>query len=83
MQVNTEVENTRKKRRFAPKIRALALLVFALCWAVVLCLGLLFAILQDRSLPLPQKLQMQLADQINAKIAPREMRFEAAEFALV
>ena len=58
-------QDTKAPPRRRPVSR-LAVAVYTLCWSVLLCFGLLVAIMQDRTLPVPELLRVKLSQVLNA-----------------
>ena len=60
----------------------LAVVICTLCWSVLLCFGLLVAIMQDRMLPVPEPLREKLTQVLNADRTLPIVRFSRAELGL-
>jgi len=60
----------------------LAVVIYTLCWSVLLCFGLLVAIMQDRMLPVPEPLREKLTQVLNADRTLPIVRFSRAELGL-
>ena len=58
-------QDTKAPPRRRPVSR-LAVAIYTLCWSVLLCFGLLVAIMQDRMLPVPELLRVKLSQVLNA-----------------
>ena len=60
----------------------LALAFYALCWSALLCFGILVAIMQDRTLPVPEPLRVKLSQILNGNPSLPIVRFGRAEVGL-
>ena len=60
----------------------LALAFYALCWSALLCFGILVAIMQDRTLPVPEPLRAKLSQILNGNPSLPIVRFGRAEVGL-
>jgi len=60
----------------------LALAIYTLCLSVLLCFGILVAILQDRMLPVPEPLRVKLSQLLNANPSLPIVRFGRVELGL-
>ena len=68
-----------------PKRRLMSRMVLAfyvLIWSILLCFALLVAVMQDRTLPLPESLQTRLQAELNARINLPDITFDRAYIAL-
>ena len=68
-----------------PKRRPMSRMVLAfsaLIWSVLLCFGLLVAVMQDRTLPLPESLQTRLQVELNTRLNLPDITFDRADIAL-
>ena len=60
----------------------LALAFYTLCWSALLCFGILVAIMQDRTLPVPEPLRVKLSQILNGNPSLPIVRFGSAEVGL-
>ena len=60
----------------------LALAFYTLCWSALFCFGVLVAIMQDRTLPVPEPLRVKLSQILNANPSLPIVRFGRAEVGL-
>ena len=60
----------------------LTLAVYTLCWSALLCFGILVAIMQDRTLRVPETLRVKLAQILNGNPSLPIVRFGRAEVGL-
>ena len=60
----------------------LALAFYTLCWSALLCFGILVAIMQDRTLPVPEPLRVKLSQILNGNSSLPIVRFGRAEVGL-
>ena len=60
----------------------LALAFYTLCWSALLCFGILVAIMQDRTLPVPEPLRVKLSQILNGNPSLPIVRFGRAEVGL-
>ena len=60
----------------------LALAVYTLCWSALLSFGALVAIMQDRTLPVPEPLRVKLSQILNGNSSLPIVRFGRAEVGL-
>ena len=75
-----EVEITTVPKR-RPMSRMM-LAFYALIWSALLCFGLLVAVMQDRTLPLPESLQARLQAELNARLNLPDFTFDRADIGL-
>ena len=54
----------------------------ALIWSALLCFGLLVAVMQDRTLPLPESLQTRLQVELNTRLNLPDITFDRADIGL-
>ena len=74
-------QDTKVPPRRRPVSR-LAVANYTLCWSVLLCFGLLVAIMQDRMLPVPELLRVKLSQVLNANRTLPIVGFSRAELGL-
>ena len=74
-------QDTKAPPRRRPVSR-LAVAIYTLCWSVLLCFGLLVAIMQDRMLPVPELLRVKLSQVLNANRTLPIVGFSRAELGL-
>ena len=80
-QIPTQPEKSKIELRRSP-VRRLVLTFFVLFWSLLLCVGLLGAVMQDRTLPLPDSLQVKLHAAINSKSNIPNITFDRVEVGL-
>ena len=80
-QIPTQPEKSKIELRRSP-VRRLVLTFFVLFWSLLLCVGLLGAVMQDRTLPLPDSLQVKLHAAINSKPNIPNITFDRVEVGL-
>jgi hypothetical protein len=82
MAQSTEQDQDNKAPPRRRPMSRLALAVYTLCWSALLCFGILVAIMQDRTLPVPEPLRVKLSQILNGNPSLPIVRFGGAEVGL-